>query len=100
MIPSGPYHLDLGSWECRRVAEMLVALAVKEPGENWQDEAYNGQPFELPVSWVQEVPNRGRLSVIYVTEAGCALFDVRTELAKQYLVSSSETEPDDLNVYD
>ena len=38
---------------------MLVVLAVKEPGENWLDETLNGKPFELPKTWLKEVPKRG-----------------------------------------
>ncbi len=56
----GPYELDLGSFEQvtaqisrmlrhashsvtrlqRGVAQVLIVLSVKEPGENWQDERY------------------------------------------------------------
>ena len=68
----------------RVVAEILIVLSVKEPGENWQvmvvapmynmitctshvhqGETYNGNVFELPVTWVTKCPEKGRLTVTY-----------------------------------
>jgi len=54
----GYYRLDLAVPEEREVAIFMVDLAVQEPGENWQDEEYDSRPFELPKSWITEVPNK------------------------------------------
>jgi len=49
------YELDLAIRDERLMAIALVKLAIREPGENWIDETYNGQGFELPATWTQEV---------------------------------------------
>lgn len=41
LLPDGMYHLDMSVWEDHKLAELLVKLAVVEPGENWEDETYN-----------------------------------------------------------
>jgi len=77
-FPDGYYRLDLARSDERRIAEMLVKLAVRrshawqsllpltfvmqvvEPGENWVDETYLDRPFELPMTWVEQVPHKVR----------------------------------------
>jgi hypothetical protein len=71
----------------RVVAEVLIVLSVKEPGENWQvtlfmisfrqtspaitstsfdqGETYNGNVFELPMTWVTKCPEKGILTLTY-----------------------------------
>lgn len=45
-------------WLCRSVVAVLEQ--VVEPGENWVDETYLDRPFELPMTWVDEVPHKVR----------------------------------------
>lgn len=44
MDPDGYYSLDLAVPDHRKAAELLVALAVAEPGENWLGGQYNAIP--------------------------------------------------------
>ncbi len=88
----GYYLLDLAVPEQRDVAIVLVDLAVQEPGENWQDEEYDGKPFELPKSWTLEVPYQKFLSMKYYTGPNCALQHVRSNWSKKFLFDSSTTE--------
>ncbi len=88
----GYYLLDLAVPEQRDVAIVLVDLAVQEPGENWQDEEYDGKPFELPKSWTLEVPYKKLLSMKYYTGPNCALQHVRSNWSKKFLLDSSTTE--------
>ena len=88
----GYYLLDLAVPEQREVAIVLVDLAVQEPGENWQDEEYDGRPFELPSSWTIEVPHKKVLSLKYFTGPNCALQHVRSKWSKNFLLDSSITE--------
>ena len=66
--PDIMYRINLGMRDERTVAECLVNLAVKEPGENWVGEFFNGNVFELPSTWVKEVPHKGILEVHYFTD--------------------------------
>ena len=43
MRPDGAYHIDLSLHDEHTLARNLVHLAVVEPGENWEDEAYDGE---------------------------------------------------------
>ena len=88
----GYYLLDLAVPEQRDVAMLLVDLAVQEPGENWQDEEYDGKPFELPKSWTLEVPHSKLLSMKYFTGPNCALQHVRSNWSRKFLIDSSSTE--------
>lgn len=63
--PDSFYALDLSVAEDWAICTALVKLAVDEPGENWVDETYNDFPFELPMSWVEEVPHAGVLTTTY-----------------------------------
>ena len=40
MKPEGYWELDLCRYEERMVAKMLIALALVEPGDNWQEKAF------------------------------------------------------------
>ena len=93
------YRLDLSNRDQNIVAQCLVDLAVKEPGENWVGERFDGkvrfvcrvkavifvrggskgigdlmldaclcQEFELPSTWIKEVPKKGYLEVHYHTD--------------------------------
>ena len=58
---------------------MLVKLAVIEPGENcegeafWPSKAREIPGWELPASWVSEVPRSGYFTTTYYSgaDAGC-----------------------------
>jgi hypothetical protein len=52
MFVEGTYELDLSDRSHAIITRVLVDLSVKEPGENWVDETFNGRPFELPATWV------------------------------------------------
>ena len=88
----GFYKLDLAVPEQREVAIFLVDLAVQEPGENWQDEEYDGKPFELPKSWTIEVPYKHLLSMKYYTGPNCSLQHLRRKWSRKFLFDSSTTE--------
>lgn len=62
------YRLELENQDQNIVAQCLVDLAVKEPGENWMGEHWDGKEFELPSTWIKEVPRRGFLEVHYHTD--------------------------------
>ena len=44
------------------LAQILIKLAICEPGENWLGETFNGVSFELPKHWATELPNEGVVS--------------------------------------
>ncbi len=91
---AGYYDLTLEEYEQRRIAELLVQLAIVEPGEvrsdcahgrrlvsrsslaqNWVDEDFNNiVGWELPATWVDNVPRKGHLTLNYTSAAenGCA----------------------------
>ncbi len=108
----GYYELDLSLRDQKVLCECLVVLSVKEPGEvcscpntsrelfdiyqcyndictqNWQDETFNGQRFELPVTWVTEVPDRGIVTLTYTSglRKRNMLINIRKQLANRCLV--------------
>ncbi|CAM9363404.1 unnamed protein product [Pylaiella littoralis] len=52
------YRLDLGVWDEREMAKILIRLAMMEPGENWLDETFQRNiqmnlipGWELPLDW-------------------------------------------------
>jgi hypothetical protein len=65
MYVEGFYELDLQDRSHAIVTRVLVDLSVKEPGENWIGETFNGRPFELPATWVQKLPDQGILTLQY-----------------------------------
>ena len=80
--PEGGYCLDLGLWEERQVAKILVHFACVEPGANWFYQEYtfdrkqDGIPgWELPVTWLAEdgMPVKGLLTLFYYSGGGLRL---------------------------
>lgn len=57
------YRLELDNRDQNIVAQCLVDLAVKEPGENWMGEHVDGKEFELPSTWIKEVPKKVKQSL-------------------------------------
>jgi len=66
--PDVMYRLDLSKRDQNLIARCLVDLAVCEPGENWLGEHLDGKEFELPSTWIKEVPRKGLLEVHYTTD--------------------------------
>lgn len=62
------YEIDLKNPEDRFIAQELVHLAITEPGENCLDESYENIDFEMPGSWVTEVPRKGIYTCFYCRE--------------------------------
>eukprot|EP01050_Picozoa_sp_SAG11_P005138 SAG11_NODE_350_length_10389_cov_6.616618_3_plen_264_part_00 len=88
-MPDGPYRLDLSNSDERKVALMLIYLAEGEPGENWQDEMIeypNQEPRKLDITnaWTTDegMPDKGIMSLTYVTNKHCAVPKLREKLAK------------------
>jgi len=50
--PDGPYHFDFQYREHRIVANAMIQLAVEEPGENVENETYNGEVRHASSLWV------------------------------------------------
>jgi len=78
MCVEGYYELDLSERQDAIVARVLVDLSVKEPGENWIDETFNGNGFELPATWVQKLPEKGILTLTYAVESWAIKRKART----------------------
>lgn len=78
----GAWSLDLGRWEERQVAKMLIHITVDEPGHNWPYKSYQFQRGFLPIPgwelvrrWVTAdgLPSKGLLTVDFFTGAGVHL---------------------------
>ena len=94
--PDRRHYMDLEEREMQIVAKILVRLAVVEPGENWLYENYMDKPgWELPVTWINEVPKTGRLTLTYSsTAAGCApVWEERIKLRKCCLIPNDAPLP-------
>lgn len=63
----GMYTLSLSIRDERRIVVDLIRLAVVEEGTCWKHTTLNGRPFDLPVSWIREVPHHGHLRLKFVT---------------------------------
>ena len=88
--------MDTGTSTCpdeRAVAQLLVLLAVGEPGENWRDEKFEGRLFELPAPWVSAVPTAGRLSLIYYSSDKSVVPELREACASHCLVGEAARSP-------
>lgn len=85
LLPDGEYALNLGTYEERSVAQVIVMLSV-EPGENMKFETFNGLPFEVGVGWLTAVPDGGFFCCQYSTPKGSASLPVRLALANQLLM--------------
>jgi hypothetical protein len=49
MKPDRLYRLDLRRYDHREYAKILVALAIAEPGENWENYSYRWGKYDEPV---------------------------------------------------
>jgi len=83
--PVGFWELDLSNQDDRWITQELVYLASVEPGYNviqakldavapagaLNDEFYrfDGIDFQLPITWVSNVPSKGVLKLFYAREA-------------------------------
>ena len=91
------YNCNLDTYEGHAIADILVKLAVDEPGENWQQETYQRRldspavpGWELTEQWAIEVPIEGRLSLYYYSGADHGAkpnWESRRELMPRFLVS-------------
>lgn len=81
----GMVELDLHEEEGRMLVRLYMDLA-EEPGENWIDEEFNGNRFEIGVGWRQLVPDRGHLLARYHTGLGSADVAIRCGLARRLLM--------------
>ena len=95
MCVEGYYELDLSEREDAVVARVLVDLSVKEPGENWIDETYNGNGFELPATWVQKIPEKGILTLTYAVESWAIKKKARSNWMQYFQVKEFEREEED-----
>ena len=57
--PDRRYRLDLRRWDHREWTKVLIALAMAEPGENWDAPEYRWSKYDdtvpdwkLPTTWV------------------------------------------------
>lgn len=65
----GFHELDLTDPQQRFVCGRLVDLAVIEPGENMCGCRYNEIDFDVPSSWLEEIPQKGIFTVFYCRSA-------------------------------
>ncbi len=61
----GFHELDLSDPQQRFVCGRLVDLAVIEPGENMCGCRYNEIDFDVPSSWLEDIPQKGVFTVFY-----------------------------------
>ena len=86
IFPDGSYRLDLGYHEQASVAKLLLLLSVREPGENIENETFNGKECEIPKEWLVKLPSSGVLCLMYTTEKEeDAMMDLRRSLAEDVL---------------
>lgn len=53
MKPDRPYRLDLRRFDHREFVKILVALAIAEPGDNWENTEYRWGRYDDPVpGWI------------------------------------------------
>ena len=80
------YNLNLKVKDERAVAALLVEM-TDEPGENWLNETFNGNPFEMGIAWVTDgPPTLGVLELTFLTNPGTANLFMRTRMAKRLLM--------------
>ena len=93
--PDGVWKMNLTVPEERSVAEMMVILAVKEPGENWAGESWTGaagEGWEVPASWIEEIPAEGVLTLTFISQrppAGDICATTRAELSLRTFAAES-----------
>ena len=95
MYVEGMYELNLEDRSHAIVTRVLVDLSVKEPGENWIDETFNGRPFELPATWVQKIPDSGILTLRYTVESWAIKRKARASWMKYFQVAEFEEDGED-----
>ena len=95
MCVEGYYELDLSERQDAIVARVLVDLSVKEPGENWIDETFNGNGFELPATWVQKLPEKGILTLTYSVESWAIKRKARTNWMQYFQVGEFQRDEED-----
>lgn len=84
----------------------LTSASLSAPGENWIDETYDkGEGplpgWELPASWAQAIPTRGRLTLTYTSDSalGCApTWELRRELCQYVCVRPVHPDEGEENV--
>ena len=70
---AGRYALALNVLDEHNVAEMLIALAINEPGEHLASMMLDGAAMEgLPDSWLADLPFKGELLIEYTDGQGRA----------------------------
>jgi hypothetical protein len=80
------YELNLKIPDERAVAALLVEM-TDEVGENWVDETYNGMPFEMGISWLEDgPPTLGILCLKFCTNPQTANLFMRARLASRLLM--------------
>jgi len=96
--PDHQFNLNMKWRDHRVLAEILVELAVVEPGENLQDQRYRWKPdsdwipgWDVPESWVREIPQTGILQTRYYSgkDKGCKPdWHLRQKLLRKVLMGS------------
>eukprot|EP01052_Picozoa_sp_SAG31_P011456 SAG31_NODE_648_length_13204_cov_57.612908_10_plen_281_part_00 len=100
--PDGRWSLTLGGKKSgyikdeNEVAHMLSLLAAGEPGENWLNEIFGlrrdkMRSFDLPLKWLEKVPEEGFLELVYFTSAHQVDVELRQSLFENVLVSEEVT---------
>jgi hypothetical protein len=84
MDPDGPYRLDFSQREEAIVAQILIKLALEEPGDNALHQRYEDEAWDIPRSWLDHLPEEGVWEVTYRTCKGKRK-DLRAKLAVQTL---------------
>lgn len=83
--PDGLFQLDLSRFDNRTMATILVKLATHEQGRVLCEQRYNGFEFQLPMSWLTNMPNKGVWEVRYATPDDAANLKARCEVAESFL---------------
>ena len=71
------------------MGKLLMHLANKEPGQCIVDAEYNGEPLDIPSSWISTPPEAGVLCFTY-KEPELADDDLRKSVAEDALGWSFE----------
>jgi hypothetical protein len=75
----------LGVHDERRVTECIIILSA-EPGDNTENETYNGLPFEVENRWTEGVPRVGIFCTTYRTRKNGGSLALRLPLARALLM--------------
>ncbi len=86
MSPKHSFELELTNKDDHRMAEMIVQLFSAESGTKFVDSSHNDLPgWQLPVSWLKEVPQEGHWCCTLVPPATGENTQVRLKLKAQTL---------------